>query len=1458
MAENKLIHSKKPWLPWLLILSSIVANRANAQIVPDNTLGSERSQVTPLDALTDRIDGGAQRGTNLFHSFQDFNIDIGRAAYFANPAAVQNILSRVTGSNPSHLFGTLGVLGDANLYFLNPNGILFGPNARLDLRGSFLASTADRFVFPDGSEFSALNPQAPPLLMVDVQPPVRLEFERTQPAAITSSGHLVAGKDLTLAAGNLDLSGQLWAGGDLTLQAQDTIRIRDSIAAPFVAAAGGQMLVQGDRVIDVFALGHADSGFFSGGDMVLRSANQVGGDAHYWSGGHFNIEQLDGSPGDLFSPHDPVIRSQGDVSFNIYFGTSLHILAGGQVDIGTVIITGTDAQADTINPTATPTLANVALSDGTPLVINGNAKPTLDIRAGMEQAAIGGPLGTSGANFPMDIFLNTFGFPIFPPPTNNPVATSADITIGEVSINPPNGLVFLSNQYQPNLSLPGGDITLTGVGLGIGGIDASAPGGGQGSDVIIDARRDINLLPNSFMSSAADVGDAGDIHLLANRGISLTGASFIDSDTLGPGKGGDLKITTRLLSLSQGSQLSASTQGAGTGGNLIVNALEKVELIGTAPGGNFPSGLFAFALDAGNAGSITIDTQQLVVRDGAEISASNLQQGNSGDVTINASELIHVIGDSVLGKPSGIFAQANPGSTGEAGNLTLNTKQLRVQDGGQVSVSAFSSGASGNLTVNASEAVHMTGRTDNGEFGSRISANTEGTGRGGKLAINTQHLVIRDGSRVSAGTFNAGSGQSLTINASESVQLIGASADNRFISGIFTQTSSSGDAASLTINTKQLLAQEGASVSSSTFGIGSGGQLTVNAAESVRLIGTTSDGQTASGLFADTAGLGEAGDLVVRTNYLLVQDGARAATSTDGQGNAGNLVIEAAEVVQLIGESSDGRLSSGLFTDTDGSGKAGDLAIRTKHLLVEDGGQVATGTFGEGNGGLLTIDASEAVQLKGESSNGQRPSGLFTDSRGAGNAGDMMINTKNLLVQDGARAATATLGSGAGGMLTVNASEQVQLDGQSADGQFSGGLFTESRGPGNAGDLKIGTKKLLVQNGAVASAATFDSGAGGTLTVNATESVQVRGGFLTTLTRGSGNAGNLTIHTRQLFAEDEAEISASTAGQGNGGNLELRVLDGMTLNRSGLFANTAPGSTGNGGNIFASAGTMLLQDRAAVAVDSQGAGTGGNIEMRSNSLTLDNQAFISAETASTQGGNIALAVRDVLLMRRNSSISTTAGTAQAGGDGGNITITASFVVAVPLENSDITANAFEGDGGQVFITANGIFGLGFRPRLTPLSDITASSEFGTAGTVTLNTLEVDPSRGLANLPNDPVNTRVSAGCQGEGGQGTVALYDIGRGGLPPSPEDLLRGEAITAEWIEGRDGIAIPSPSVEDGSNWGGEIDEQELATEEVFALPLDNRDRSLVASSRAASSWFYPRCQRVEKSTERSVNPQY
>ncbi len=388
----------------------------------------------------------------------------------------------------------------------------------------------------------------------------------------------------------------------------------------------------------------------------------------------------------------------------------------------------------------------------------------------------------------------------------------------------------------------------------------------------------------------------------------------------------------------------------------------------------------------------------------------------------------------------------------------------------------------------------------------------------------------------------------------------------------------------------------------------------------------------------------------------------------------------------------------------------------------------------------------------------------------------------------------------------MNASESVRVIGTSIDGNEVSNsnlsVQSNSTATGDAGKLRINTKQLLVQDGAGVSAATTGEGDGGSLSINASDFVELtKSGFLVTQTDGSGDAGEMTITTDKLLVSDGAEVSASTLGGESGsikvnantleitngggvftstgagekaGDITLKVVDNVILagENSGLFANTFTGSTGDGGSIFIDPRTVIIRDGARVAVNSQGQGkggdidifsesltldraeisadtastekTGGDINIFSGSLTLDNKSTISAITESTDGGNITLQIDDdPLLLRSNSLISATAGNAQAGGDGGNITINAPFIIAFPNEDSDITANAFEGNGGNIDITTNAIFGIEFRDEPTLLSDFTVSSELGIDGNFALDDSGIDPTRGLIILPEEPVNTQIS-------------------------------------------------------------------------------------------------------------------
>jgi large exoprotein involved in heme utilization and adhesion len=215
---------------------------------------------------------------------------------------------------------------------------------------------------------------------------------------------------------------------------------------------------------------------------------------------------------------------------------------------------------------------------------------------------------------------------------------------------------------------------------------------------------------------------------------------------------------------------------------------------------------------------------------------------------------------------------------------------------------------------------------------------------------------------------------------------------------------------------------------------------------------------------------------------------------------------------------------------------------------------------------------------------------------------------------------------------------------------------------------------------------------------------------------------------------------------------------------------------GNGGNINIHADLLSLNNQAEMitnSTNSRRAGSAGNIQVSANSIHLDNHSSINANTTGGQG-NISLNAVDIV-MRRGSEITTNA----TGQDkiGGNIMINTGVLAA--LENSDISANSTDARGGNIKINAQGIVGTAFRPALTPESDITATGKDSSlSGTVEINTLGVDPTQGLANMPEEPVNVEVTEGCQGNGKQASVEFFNTGRGGLAPNPYEPMSSSDI--------------------------------------------------------------------------------
>ncbi|MFB8787288.1 MAG: S-layer family protein [Potamolinea sp.] len=572
------------------------------------------------------------------------------------------------------------------------------------------------------------------------------------------------------------------------------------------------------------------------------------------------------------------------------------------------------------------------------------------------------------------------------------------------------------------------------------------------------------------------------------------------------------------------------------------------------------------------------------------------------------------------------------------------------------------------------------------------------------------------------------------------------------------------DGQGIEISAQQLRIQNGSQISTIALANGKGGDINIRATDSVEMsglgfasyqqflaqyliTGTTNLFDPNFVLRTGTTDAGNAGKIEIETGNLLLRDGAIAASTTLGAGNSGNLTIKA-NVMEMVGAG----INTGTLRGSSGSG--GNIAITTQKLIVRDGSGLASTSNSTGGAGNITIQATESVELRNSLSGTVLQTLIGTnalDPNGIGGGGDITIDTKRLIATDGAGITTATGGhvgdtifsitGGKGGDLTIRATESVELAGISqvlANGSQSASfLATDTSSSSPAGNIYISTPVVTLRKGGVISAASLGTADAGYISINANR-VEVI---------GSGSNGQFI-----------SKIEASVGILGNFTNLN---------------------ATGTAGSVNLNVGQLTVKDGAGVTVQALGKGQAGSINVVGNAIALDNKGSINASTASGEGGNINLQSREILL-RRGSLISTNAGNTT----GGNIKINTDTLVALPNENSDITANAQKGSGGRISITAQGIFGTQYRATPTSLSDITATSDLGPQfnGTVQINIQGVDPDRGLVELPKTLADSshQITQTCASFARNNSFII--TGRGGLPPTPSEALNAIPGWIDW----------------------------------------------------------------------------
>ena len=482
-------------------------------------------------------------------------------------------------------------------------------------------------------------------------------------------------------------------------------------------------------------------------------------------------------------------------------------------------------------------------------------------------------------------------------------------------------------------------------------------------------------------------------------------------------------------------------------------------------------------------------------------------------------------------------------------------------------------------------------------------------------------------------------------------------------------------------------------------------------------------------------------------------------TASTKTGKAGDVSInqdqDAADSMQISGTKS--RLAA---EATEEGGDAGGVTINARQLTVSDGATVSA----------QNISARErvSVNLRGLNTLNVFNGGEITTSTKTGTAGNLNINQDENPVSSvqisGANsrlAAEATGEKGNAGGVTINARQLTVSDGAtvSAEAKEEGG---------NAGGVIINAQQLTVADGAEVSARNV-SGTSEDIILTGLNTLEVKDGGKITASTQTGTAGNLSIN------KDETPVS-SVQISGEGSRLAVEATGDDNIAANSLL----PNEFAIAGDLTVNAGEMTITNGAAVTVNSP-QGQAGNLTITAQNLSLNRGEItaVTGESGVESGANISLNVADSLFLTNQSLISANA---FANADGGNVTIDARFVIAsfpaIP-DGSDIIANAQRGDGGRITLTADGVFGIEFREALTPLNDITASSESGAAGIVILDTPNVDPSRGVTELaqPVDPSNQIVRACIPTE--EGTAGEFTVtGRGGLPASPSDVLSRDTV--------------------------------------------------------------------------------
>ncbi len=1329
--------------------------------------------------------GQPQRAFDIWQQASDAY----RQADDAEGAIASQIFSRVTGGSISDIDGLLRANGTANLFLLNPNGIIFGPNARLDIGGSFVASTANSLVFENGLAFNAEESGEAPLLSVNV--PLGVQFN-DNPGSIEATGatlNVSEGESMAL------------VGGEISLEDVE-------INAP---AGRIDLVGVGEAGHVSFEVGDVNSGFPSFGvpaelnrasvsldETNLNVAGVVGGEIgiqaldiemrdSFLEGGIAEGLGIEGSQSgniELNAMGDITI-SDGELSNSVGEGS---IGNAGDINLVANTVEMTNGARLTSRTTGRGNSGSVAVNASDSIIISGPSSN--DSSSVINIQVVEGAQGNAGhINLTGEVIEISNGALVSSSTFGNGNAGNVNLEAHD-TVRLLNEARLFSAVFETGQG-DGGKISVTGNRVEVrdgAQLFSSTVGQGNagrieiyGADRIIFSGQDSEGFPSSALSGVGETGqgDAGDINLVsrviqtsdgtffssgtfgegdagnvtleAHESVLLSGG-FIVSDSSGEtqsGNAGNVRITAERVELRDEVRLSSSTSGDGDGGIITVEASGHVLF------SNSSASSTAFGEDySGNAGDIRVIGDTVQLQDRASLSSDTLGQGNAGNIS--------VIGDTVELR-DGTSLASNTSGQGDAGNIRLIGDTVQLQNGNLLFSNTLSDGDGGTITVEATGHVLF---ADSSVSSSSLGENT--SGNAGDIRVVGQIVELQDGARLASDARDQGDAGNVSI-VGETVQLTG-----------------------------------GASLSSSTLGEGNAGTVTVEVTGHVLF----SDSSALSGSFGE-GDSGNAGNVRITGETVELRDGASLLSSTRGDGNAGRVIVEASGHVLF----SDSSVLTGSFGDNY-SGNAGNIRMTGETVELRDGASLFSSTFGQGDGGIITVEAGDTIVL----SNASISSGVAES--GTGNAGGISIRANRIQLLNEARLSSSTSGEGDAGRVIVEASGHVLF----SDSSASSSSFGEGDS-GNAGNVSITGETLEFRNGSRLSSSTSGEGDAGRVIFEASGHILFSDSSASSGSFGenySGNAGNIRVTGETVELRDGARLFSSTLGQGNAGTVIIEASDTARLSSSNVLVNVEESGQGNGGDIRIIADRLFMEDGARLNSSTSGQGNAGTVTIEASGEVIFSNSFaVSAvgENARGNAGGVSISANTLEVRDGGLLSSSTSGQ----GNAGTVIIEAEDrVVFSGVSSEGVPSSGFtsvlqtgQGDAGDFSISANTV-----EVRDGAMLD---SSTFGqgNAGTVTVqasnlvllsngfafSTVE-ETGQGNAGGVSIRANTvevndgaRLNASTSGQGNAGTVTVEASDRvllSGLN-NPEGVVTGvvSAVGENARGNAGGVSILTGSLE-------------------------------------------------------------